>query len=102
MALRPWPADRVERWSLMRIHEHPQNPRLHSDEQIEQIAASMRRFGVTAPVLVDEDGWLIYGHGRYRAAQKLGYAELPVAVARGWSEEEKRAYRIVDNQLALN
>lgn len=63
----------------------------------------MLRFGVTAPVLVDEDGVLIYGHGRLRAAELLvgrehpEYGELPVAVARGWTEDEKRAYRLADN-----
>src|SRR4051794_22005077 len=100
--MRPWPADKVERWSLDRIKPYPRNARLHSEEQVEQIAASMRKFGVTAPVLVDEDGVLIFGHGRLRAAQKLGLAELPVSVAVGWPEDDKRAYRITDNQLALN
>jgi hypothetical protein len=100
--MRPWPADKVERWSLDRIKPYPRNARLHSEEQVEQIAASMRKFGVTAPVLVDEDGVLIFGHGRLRAAQKLGLAELPVSVAAGWPEDDKRAYRITDNQLALN
>lgn len=61
----------------------------------------MKRWGVTTPVLVDEDGVLIYGHGRRAAAELLGYAELPVAIARGWTEDEKRAYRLADNQTAL-
>jgi hypothetical protein len=52
---------------------------------------------VAAPVLVDEDGVLIYGHGRRRAAELLGYPELPVCVAKGWTEQEKKAYRIADN-----
>jgi len=99
--LRPWPADKIQRWKLTRVHEYARNARIHTDEQIEQIAASMKRFGVTAPLLVDEHGELIYGHGRFRAAQRLGFTEMPVAVARGWSEEEKAAYRIADNQLTL-
>jgi cytosine/adenosine deaminase-related metal-dependent hydrolase len=57
-ALRPWPADTVERWKLDRIKPYERNARLHSDEQVAQIAESMRRFGVTAPVLVDEEGVL--------------------------------------------
>ena len=71
------------------------------------IADSMLRFGVTTPVLVDEDGVLIYGHGRLAAAVQLvgqgksEFAELPVVVARGWTEAEKRGYRIFDNQSAL-
>lgn len=99
--LRPWPADHIERWALDRIKPYPGNARLHSDEQVAQIAASMQRFGVTAPVLVDEEGVLIYGHGRRAGAELLGYVDLPVAVARGWSEDEKRAYRLADNQLTL-
>jgi ParB-like nuclease domain len=98
--LRAWPADQVVRWKLGWIKPYPANALLHTPEQVAQIAASMRRFGVTAPVLVDEDGVLIYGHGRRLAAMQLGYTELPVSVARGWSEEDKRAYRIADNQLA--
>jgi len=101
-ALREWPADKIERRKLDAIIPYPNNARTHSEEQVAQIAASMQAYGVTAPVLVDEEGVLIYGHGRLRGAQLLGLAELPVAVARGWSEDEKRAYRLSDNQLALN
>jgi DNA modification methylase len=106
-ALRPWPADKVERWPLERIVPYPRNPRTHDEAQIVQLAASMERFGVTAPVLVDEAGLLIYGHGRRMAAERLAragqaaFSQLPVVVARGWTEDEKRAYRIADNQLAL-
>jgi hypothetical protein len=98
--LRAWPADQVVRWKLGWIKPYPANALLHTPEQVAQIAASMKRFGVTAPVLVDEQGVLIYGHGRRLAAMQLGYTELPVSIARGWSEEDKRAYRIADNQLA--
>jgi len=100
--LRPWPADKVFRWRLDKIKPYERNARTHSDEQVAQIAASMKQFGVTAPLLVDEDGVLIYGHGRLLAARSLGLAELPVCVAVGWSIEEKAAYRIADNQIALN
>ena len=99
--LREWPVDRIERWPLDKIIPYERNPRLHSDAQIDQIAASMRKFGVTAPMLVDESGELIYGHGRRAAAERIGLKDFPVAIARGWSEDEKRAYRIMDNQLGL-
>jgi ParB-like chromosome segregation protein Spo0J len=56
----------------------------------------------TNPVLADEDGGLIAGEGRLLAARQLGYGEVPVMVARGWSDAQKRAYVIADNQLALN
>src|SRR5436309_494072 len=70
------------------------------DGDIDKLADSLRRWGWTNPVLVDEHGVLIAGHGRIRAAAKLGLTSIPVMVARGWSEEEKRAYRLADNQLA--
>jgi len=78
------------------------NSRLHSDDQIKQIAASLEQFGWTMPVLVDEEGVLIAGHARVRAATLLGWAEAPCKVATGWSEEQKIAYQIADNKLAEN
>jgi DNA modification methylase len=62
----------------------------------------MREWGWTNPILTDEDGTIIAGHGRVAAAQKLGLTEVPVMIARGWSEAKKRAYCIADNKLALN
>ncbi len=78
------------------------NARTHSDEQAAQIAASIREFGWTIPVLVDEQGSIVAGHGRVLAAQRLGLPELPVMVPAGWSEAKRRAYVIADNKLALN
>jgi ParB-like chromosome segregation protein Spo0J len=75
---------------------------MHSEEQILQIAASMREFGWTNPVLIDENRTLIAGHGRILAAPQLGWADAPCMIARGWSEAKKRAYMIADNKLALN
>lgn len=97
-----WPADQVERWPLSRIIPDARNARTHSDEQIAQIAASMREWGWTNPLLVDENGSLIAGHGRVLAARLLEIPEAPVMVARGWTEAQKRAYIIADNKLALN
>jgi DNA modification methylase len=99
---RAWPADRIERWNLQRLVASESNARTHSPEQIGQIAASMQRWGWTVPILVDEGGEIIAGHGRLEAARQLGLAEAPVMVAAGWSEPEKRAYRLADNQLTLN
>jgi hypothetical protein len=67
---RPWPADKVERWSIDRLIPYARNARTHSDEQVAQIAASIREFGFTNPVLVDEAGTLIAGHGRVLGAQR--------------------------------
>jgi len=96
------PADKVERWDITRLTPYARNSRTHSDEQISQIAASIKEWGWTTPVLVDEDGGIIAGHGRTLAAQKLKMTEVPVMVARGWSDAKKRAYVLADNKLALN
>jgi DNA modification methylase len=97
-----WPADKVERWPVDRLVPYARNARTHSPEQVAQVAASIREWGWTVPVLVDESGMLIAGHCRVMAARKLGLAEIPVMVARGWSQEQTRAYVIADNKLALN
>src|ERR671912_1066232 len=99
---RLWPAAQVERWPVSRLVPYARNARTRSDGQVAQIATSIREWGWTTPVLVDEAGGLIAGHGRVMAARKLGISEVPVVVARGWSEAQKRAYVIADNKLALN
>jgi DNA modification methylase len=96
-----WPADQIERWPLDRLLPYARNARTHSSAQVDQIAASMREWGWTNPILADERGSILAGHGRLAAAQKLGFTDVPVMVARGWSEAKKRAYVIADNQLAL-
>src|SRR3954469_5755 len=96
------PADQVERWSLGRLVPYARNARTHSEAQVAQIAGSIREWGWTVPVLVDETGMLIAGHGRVLAARKLGLTDIPVMVARGWTEAQKRAYVLADNKLALN
>jgi ParB-like chromosome segregation protein Spo0J len=97
-----WPADHVERRSVESLIPYARNARTHSDEQVAQIAASIKEWGWTTPVLVDEDGQIIAGHGRVMAARKLGIEDIPVMVARGWSEAQRRAYVLADNKLALN
>jgi DNA modification methylase len=97
-----WPADKVERRTLAQIVPSARNARTHSAAQLDQIAASMREWGVTTPILLDENGTVIAGHGRVLAAQKLGFTELPVMIARGWTKEQIRAYALADNKLALN
>ena len=83
---RPWPADKVERWSIDRLIPYAKNARTHSDAQIAAIAASIKEWGWTTPALVGEDGGLIAGHARILAARQLGIAEIPVMVAAGWRE----------------
>ena len=96
------PADKVEKWAITKLVPYARNSRTHSDEQIGQIAASIKEWGWTTPVLVDEDGSIIAGHGRTLAAHRLKMTEVPVMVAKGWSDAKKRAYIIADNKLALN
>jgi ParB-like chromosome segregation protein Spo0J len=96
------PADKVEKWKISKLIPYARNARTHSDEQVAQIAASIKEWGWTTPVLVDEQGGIIAGHGRTLAAQKLGMTEVPVMVAKGWSDAKKRAYVLADNKLALN
>jgi ParB-like chromosome segregation protein Spo0J len=95
-------ADRIELWPIDRLQPYERNPRTHSDEQVDQIAASMVEFGWTNPVLVDEQGGILAGHGRLLAARKLGLTEVPVIRFEHLSEAQKRAYILADNQLALN
>lgn len=78
------------------------NSRTHNPEQVSQIAASIREFGFTNPVLVDEEGGIIAGHGRVMASQKLGLTEVPTITLAGLTEAQRRAYVIADNKLALN
>ena len=97
---RPWPADQVERWPIERLIPYAHSPRLHTEADRAKIAGSILTWGWTTPLLVDEEGRLIAGEARLGAALKLKLRSIPVIVARGWSEEEKRAYRVADNQLA--
>src|SRR5262245_16576802 len=78
------------------------NARTHSDAQVAQIAASIREFGFTNPILVDGENGIIAGHGRLLAARKLGMDTVPVIELAGMSETQKRAYIIGDNKLSLN
>ncbi|HXA24880.1 MAG TPA: ParB/Srx family N-terminal domain-containing protein, partial [Acetobacteraceae bacterium] len=80
---------------------YAKNARTHTDAQVAAIAASIKEWGWTTPALVGEDGGLIAGHARILAARQLGIAEIPVMVAAGWSEAQKRAYVLADNQLAI-
>ena len=97
-----WPADKVERISIDKLIPYARNARTHSDAQVAQIAASIKEWGWTSPVLVDETGQIIAGHGRVMAARQLGLKEVPVMTATGWTEAQKKAYVLADNQLAMN
>ena len=104
----PWPAERTELFPIVDLVPRVENSRTHSAAQVEQIAALMLEFGWTTAVLRDEESSIIAGHGRILAAD-LNYrrgherfAFAPVMTAHGWTDAQKRAYVIADNQVALN
>tara|TARA_R110000851_G_scaffold13240_1_gene45381 strand:- start:760 stop:1980 length:1221 start_codon:yes stop_codon:yes gene_type:complete len=97
-----WPADKIERKKVSELIPYARNARTHSDEQVAQIAASINEWGWTTPVLIDEGGEIIAGHGRVLAARKLGIEEVPAMTATGWSDAQKHAYVLADNQLPMN
>lgn len=92
----------LENRSINDLIPYARNSRTHSDAQVSQIASSIKEFGFTNPVLIDESGGIIAGHGRIMAARKLGLSEVPTLTLSGLSETQKRAYVIADNRLALN
>lgn len=89
-------------FELSSLIPYARNSRTHSDAQVSQIAASIKEFGFTNPILIDETGGIIAGHGRVLAAQKLGLKAVPVITLSHLSETQRRAYVIADNKLALN
>ena len=78
------------------------NSRTHSEQQVQQVAASIKEFGFTNPILIDEDRGIIAGHGRLQAAQMMGMDEVPTITLEGLTEAQRKAYVIADNKLALN
>ena len=78
------------------------NSRTHSDDQVAQIAASIKEFGFTNPILIDDAAGIIAGHGRLMAAKRLNLSEVPTITLEGLTEAQKKAYVIADNKLALN
>lgn len=89
-------------FELSSLIPYARNSRTHSDSQVAQIAASIKEFGFTNPVLIDEQGGIIAGHGRVLAAQKLGLKTVPAITLSHLTEIQRKAYVIADNKLALN
>jgi ParB-like chromosome segregation protein Spo0J len=86
---------------LLSLSPAPHNPRIHSDEQIDAVARSIRRFGFLNPVLITAAGQIVAGHARVLAARRLGLESVPCLVLDHLKPEDVRAYVIADNQLAL-
>jgi ParB-like chromosome segregation protein Spo0J len=100
--MKDWAADKIERRKVDDLIPYARNARTHSEEQVAQLAASIKEWGWTTPVLIDEDGEIIAGHGRVMAARKLGIEEVPTMTATGWTKAQKQAYVLADNQLPQN
>ena len=81
---------------------YDRNPRVHPDSQIKQLQNSIREWGWTIPILIDEESNVVAGHGRLYAAQDMGISEVPCVVATGWTEEQRKGYVIADNKLSEN
>lgn len=92
----------IEYVSISELGFYERNARTHSDAQVDQLVASIREFGFTNPVLIDENNILIAGHGRTTAAKVIGLTEVPAIRLAGLTENQIKALRIADNQLALN
>ena len=88
--------------ALTEITKYANNSRAHNEDHVQQIANSIKAFGFNNPILIDENGEIIAGHGRYEAGLLLGLSEVPCVVIKGLSSDQKRAYVIADNQIALN
>ena len=93
---------KIEMQDLATLIPYARNSRTHSPEQVAQIAGSIREFGFTNPVLIDNDNGIIAGHGRIMAAQKLGLDQVPCIRLGHLTETQRKAYVIADNKLALN
>jgi len=78
------------------------NSRTHSEEQVNQIISSIKEFGFTNPILIEQDNGIIAGHGRIMAAKKMGLKEVPCVIVKGLTKTQIKALNIADNQIALN
>lgn len=93
---------KIEYRKVSDLLPYARNARTHSDEQVSQLAASIKEFGFNNPVAIDADGMILCGHGRVMAAQKLHMAEVPTVCLSHLSETQVKAYILADNKLALN
>lgn len=96
-----WPAMQTKLWTLKRIKPYEANPRTHPPAQITLLAKILIEHGPDQPIVVDESGVILKGHGRLMAAKEAKLSHFPVAQRHGLTESEKRAIRIQDNQVAL-
>jgi hypothetical protein len=92
----------IEQISIIDIEPYKNNARVHSGQQVKQLANSIKKFGFNNPILIDENNGVIAGHGRLEAAKTLGLEEVPCIKLEHLTEAQKKAYIIADNKIALN
>lgn len=92
----------IERLAIAALKPYPKNARTHSKKQVRQIADSISRFGFTNPVLIDKENTILAGHGRVEAAKLLALSEIPCIRLENLTPQQRRAYVLADNKLALN
>jgi len=95
-------AHEIEQIGIEELIPYAKNSRTHSDEQVAQLAGSIKEFGFNNPVLIDKDNSIIAGHGRVMAARRLGLTQVPCIRLEHLTETQRKAYIIADNRLALN
>ena len=100
--MKNWAANSVKNRKVDDLIPYDRNPKIHPDTQIKQLANSIREWGWTMPILIDENDQVLAGHGRLFAAKELELKEVPCMKAVGWTEQQKKAYVIADNKLAEN
>lgn len=98
----PMPRLKIRYMPIGALKPYLKNARIHSEVQIDQIVRSMQEFGFTNPILIDENGGIIAGHGRLRAAIELDMATVPCVTIAGLTDDQRRALMLADNKLALN
>ncbi len=94
--------EEVQQVDINELTPYANNPRTHSDSQVDRLVQSLKEFGFVNPILTGDDGQIVAGHGRLMAAQVLGLTKVPVIRLSHLTEDQRRAYVIADNQLALN
>jgi ParB family chromosome partitioning protein len=92
----------IEQIDVTQLRPYEKNARIHTETQINQLVNSMKKWGWTIPILIDEENNILAGHGRYEAGKILEYDKVPCIRTNGWSEQQKKAYIIADNKLAEN
>lgn len=95
-----WAADKIVKKKISDLIPYERNSKIHPDSQIQQLVKSIQEWGWTVPLLIDEKNNVISGHGRLFAAEELKMKTVPCIVAKGWTDQQRRAYVIADNKLA--